>query len=114
MSARKAHEVRIELATLRELFRAAEPDPLSGRPYGDAGIDRILSMVRPLPAGPVNATIVLPGIVARFVDEGLVIAGWVALWYPLDVLLYQHWPLTRAQRLDAQLRDMELEFEFVD
>ena len=55
----------------------------------------------------------LPGIVARFLDEGFIIAGWVALWYPLDVLLYQHWPLTREQRLYAQLRDMEMKFEFV-
>jgi len=55
----------------------------------------------------------LPGIVARFLDEGFIIAGWVALWYPLDVLLYQHWPLTREQRLYEQLRDMSLEFEFV-
>lgn len=180
MSAHKTHEVRVELGALHELFRAPEPDPWSGRPHGDAGIDRILNVVRPLPAGPVRATIVLPAgeragdlegrtrsalqqycavriqarrndkaslgreglatlwrgllflalcmlgsqivgeprflprIVARFLDEGLVIAGWVALWYPLDVLLYQHWPVTREQRLYAQLRDMELAFEFVD
>ena len=41
----------------------------------------------------------LPGILARFLDEGLIIAGWVALWYPLDALLYQHWPLKRERRL---------------
>lgn len=56
----------------------------------------------------------LPGIVARFLDEGLVIAGWVALWYPLDALLYQHWPLQRERRLYQSLRDMELSFDFVD
>jgi len=56
----------------------------------------------------------LPGILARFLDEGLIIAGWVALWYPLDALLYQHWPLKREQRLYQSLRDMELKLEFVD
>jgi hypothetical protein len=56
----------------------------------------------------------LPDIVARFLDEGLIIAGWVALWYPLDVLLYQHWPLKRQRRLYEQLRGMDLTFEFVD
>jgi hypothetical protein len=56
----------------------------------------------------------LPGIVARFLDEGLIIAGWVALWYPLDALLYQHWPLKRERRLYEQLRGMDLKFEFVD
>jgi hypothetical protein len=56
----------------------------------------------------------LPGIIGRFLDEGFVIAGWVALWYPLDILLYQHWPLTREQRVYGELRDMQLTFEFVD
>jgi hypothetical protein len=56
----------------------------------------------------------LPDILGRFLDEGFIIAGWVALWYPLDVLLYQHWPLTREQRLYERLREMELKFEFVD
>jgi hypothetical protein len=54
----------------------------------------------------------LPGFIERFIDEGLVIAGWVALWYPLDVLLYQRWPLARERRLYESLRDMRLEFEF--
>lgn len=57
---------------------------------------------------------VLPGFVGRFIDEGLVIAGWVALWYPLDVLLYQRWPLARERRLYENLRDMRLEFDFRD
>jgi hypothetical protein len=56
----------------------------------------------------------LPGFVEHFIDEGLVIAGWVALWYPLDVLLYQRWPLARERRLYENLRDMRLEFEFRD
>jgi hypothetical protein len=56
----------------------------------------------------------LPGILARFLDEGLIIAGWVALWYPLDALLYQHWPLKRERRLYQSLRDMELKLEFAD
>lgn len=56
----------------------------------------------------------LPGILARFLDEGLIIAGWVALWYPLDALLYQHWPLKRERRLYQSLRGMELKLEFVD
>lgn len=55
-----------------------------------------------------------PGFVERFIDEGLVIAGWVALWYPLDVLLYQRWPLARERRLYENLREMRLVFEFQD
>jgi hypothetical protein len=180
MTASETHDVRVEIASLRELFQAAEADPLSGRPYGDSGLDRILNEVRPNPRRPFRATVVLPArertadleartraalqahcdvrirqqrndkaslrhegfatllrglgflalcllasrivgepkylpaIVARFLDEGFIIAGWVALWYPLDTLLYEHWPLTREMRLYEQLRVMPLRFEFVD
>jgi len=178
MADANTHEIRIELASLQELFRSPDSDPLSGRPHADSGLDRILNKVRPGPRGPIRATIVLPAsaraadletrtraalqqycdvriaqglndkaslrregvatlwrgllflalcmlgsrlvgeprylpdIVGRFLDEGFIIAGWVALWYPLDVLLYQHWPLTREQRLYEQLRNMDLSFEF--
>jgi hypothetical protein len=54
----------------------------------------------------------LPDIVGRFLNEGFIIAGWVALWYPLDVLLYQRWPLWRERRLYQRVRDMTLVFEF--
>ena len=56
----------------------------------------------------------LPHYLEHYIDEGLIIAGWVALWYPLDVLLYQRWPLARERRLYEALRDMRLEFQFAD
>jgi hypothetical protein len=56
----------------------------------------------------------LPSYLEHYIDEGLIIAGWVALWYPLDVLLYQRWPLARERRLYEALRDMRLEFQFAD
>ena len=62
----------------------------------------------------IGAQELLPGFIGRYLDEGLVIGGWVALWYPLDVLLYQRWPLARERRLYESLRDMEIEFEFRD
>jgi len=171
-------DVRLELASLAELFAAPTPDPLAGRPYVESGVDRILNQLRPKPGRGVRATLVLPAserapdlearcrtalerfcdaklahlrndrsslwhegwatlargllflalcmlgsrlvgeprylhpVVARFLDEGFVIAGWVALWYPLDVLLYQHWPLARERRMFGRLRAAELAFEF--
>jgi hypothetical protein len=33
------------------------------------------------------------------VDEGLLILGWVAMWRPTEVLLYDWWPLARRRRL---------------
>lgn len=172
------HDIQLDLADPRELFHAAELDPIGGQPYAEPGLERILNRIRPQPDRPLRATLrlpaaartpdlearvrsglqhycdhriaqitndiaslrqeglatlwrgllflalcmlgsqmlgepkFLPGILARFLDEGLIIAGWVALWYPLDALLYQHWPLKRERRLYQSLRDMELKLEY--
>lgn len=52
----------------------------------------------------------LPDILGRFLNEGFVIAGWVALWYPLDALLYLRWPVHRDRRLYEALKTMEMSF----
>ena len=31
-------------------------------------------------------------------SEGLVIAGWVAMWRPLQIFLYEWWPIVRRRR----------------
>jgi hypothetical protein len=41
---------------------------------------------------------VAPGRVWDTLREGLVIAGWVAIWRPLEVLLYEWWPLVDERR----------------
>lgn len=38
------------------------------------------------------------GSVADIVTEGLTIAGWVALWRPLEIYLYDWWPLLEERR----------------
>ena len=43
------------------------------------------------------------GELARFLEEGLVILGWVANWRPMEVFLYDWWPLVRRRRLYQRL-----------
>jgi hypothetical protein len=31
----------------------------------------------------------------QFYSEGLIIVGWIALWHPVDLLLFERWPLNR-------------------
>lgn len=45
----------------------------------------------------------------RVVAEGLMIIGWVALWRPVEIFLYDWWPLRRRQRLLQRLAAMPLE-----
>jgi len=54
-------------------------------------------------------TLMLPAGHARSIlREGLVITGWVAMWRPLDLLLYDWWPLVRQRRLFARILGADL------
>jgi hypothetical protein len=41
--------------------------------------------------------------------EGLTIGGWVALWRPMQIYLYDWWPIRRRVRLLDRLGRMEVE-----
>jgi hypothetical protein len=47
-------------------------------------------------------------IVAR---ESLTIAGWVAMWRPMQIYLYDWWPLRRRGRIYEKLSHMPVEVE---
>lgn len=53
---------------------------------------------------------VLPGSsISGVVGEGLVIVGWVANWRPIEIFLYDWWPMSRKRRLYERLAIAELE-----
>ena len=48
----------------------------------------------------------LPGEV---LSEGLLILGWVAIWRPMEMLLYDWWPITRRGRTYRRLSEIAVE-----
>jgi uncharacterized membrane protein len=48
----------------------------------------------------------------RLLREGIVITGWVALWRPLDAMLYDWWPLLHERRTLSRLVGPEIEVRF--
>jgi hypothetical protein len=46
---------------------------------------------------------------ARFLEESLIILGWVANWKPLEIFLYDWWPLVRRRNLYRRLADASVE-----
>jgi len=42
------------------------------------------------------------------IKESLVIAGWVALWRPLEIFLYDWWPIRADARLQDRLAEMDV------
>jgi hypothetical protein len=46
---------------------------------------------------------------SRILAESLLIAGWVAMWGPIDVFLYGWWPIAGKRRLLARLARIDVE-----
>lgn len=53
--------------------------------------------------------VVTHGTIERIFAESLLIAGWVAMWRPLEIFLYDWWPLRRIGRTYAKLASMDIE-----
>jgi hypothetical protein len=54
------------------------------------------------------------GNVSRILGESLVIVGWVANWKPIEIFLYDWWPLTRRRDLYRRLADASVELRAVE
>ena len=59
--------------------------------------------------GQVAVMLLGSGSAARILSEGLIILGWVANWRPLEIFLYDWWPLARRRRLFQRLAEMPVE-----
>jgi len=49
------------------------------------------------------------GTVARILQEGLLISGWVAMWRPIQIFLYDWWPLRMQRRVLEKLQRIPVE-----
>jgi len=47
---------------------------------------------------------------ARYFEEGLIIMSWVANWKPLEMFLYDWWPVLRTRNLYRRLANATVEF----
>jgi hypothetical protein len=49
------------------------------------------------------------GTFPTFARESLAIAGWVAMWRPMEIYLYDWWPLRRRMKILKKLSEMPVE-----
>jgi hypothetical protein len=61
--------------------------------------------------GDVLGTRIDDGHLANVLREGLTVAGWVAMWRPMEVFLYNWWPLAADRRLYDRLARMPVTVE---
>jgi hypothetical protein len=65
-----------------------------------------------LSVGQMANRLQIPG--ATIVETSLTIAGWVAMWHPMDVFLYGWWPLRRAGKVYRKLSAIPVEVRYSD
>ncbi|MBI1283615.1 MAG: hypothetical protein GC183_04665 [Thiobacillus sp.] len=95
------HFQRRAIATrrqLRQLFRIGRISLLSG----------IAFLAVAVAAGEFLAGLVREKSYAWLPKESLVIGGWVALWRPLEIFLYDWWPILAEARLYDRLSGMDV------
>ena len=49
-----------------------------------------------------------PGALIAVLRESLIIGGWVAMWRPMEIFLYERWPQKRRQQLYSRLSNMKV------
>ena len=52
-----------------------------------------------------------PGPVGRVIEESLLIFGWVANWRPIEIFLYEWWPIVRRRNLYQRLAAAQVELK---
>ena len=91
--------IEVHVAELKQLFNAIDPSPFRERDLDPNAEEFIVEWGRELPR---DAPLALQGQrLGEISKESLLIGGWVAMWRPLEVFLYDWWPI----RLEAQLYD---------
>jgi hypothetical protein len=54
-----------------------------------------------------------PAPAREILREGFVITGWVAMWRPLEILLYDWWPMVDQRRQVSRLLDAPVSIRYV-
>jgi hypothetical protein len=94
-----AHFARRAQATahrLRQLFRNGRISLAIGLLFLGGGVVAAETIVRSLDYRPFTLV----------VRESLLIGGWVAMWHPLEIFLYDWWPIRAKRRLYERLSRM--------
>lgn len=93
------YRAEIVAGDLRELFRTGRRSLIVGLAVLAGCLIAVQFLSRLLPDGPLG----------RFVAEGLTILGWVANWRPIEIFLYDWWPLRRRRMLLERLSSASIE-----
>jgi len=89
---------------LRELFRVGRTSLVIG----------LVALASAIALGDFLAALMTDSRVGEIAREGLTIGGWVSMWRPLEIFLYDWWPLRSEVRLSERLAAMPVRIRYAN
>jgi hypothetical protein len=88
---------------LRELFRVGRTSLIIG----------LIVLAGAIALGDFLATLMKGYRIGEILRESLTIGGWVSMWRPLEVFLYDWWPIRNEARLSERLAAMPVRIRYM-
>lgn len=98
------HRAETQKQRLRELFRVGRTSLAIG----------LVALAGAVALGDFLATLMKGSRIAEIVRESLTIGGWVSMWRPLEVFLYDWWPIRNEARLSDRLAAMPVRIRYAN
>lgn len=89
---------------LRDLFRRGRTSLLIG----------VTVLAGAIALGDFLANLMKTSRIGEIVRESLTIGGWVSMWRPLEVFLYDWWPIRNEARLSDRLAAMPVRIKYMN
>ena len=96
------HRAQAYRQRLRELFRLGRTSLMIG----------LVALAGAIALGDFLATLMKGNRVGEILRESLTIGGWVSMWRPLEVFLYDWWPIRNEARLSDRLAAMPVRIRY--
>jgi hypothetical protein len=97
-----AHKAQLSDRRLRQLFRRGRKSLWIGLAAVAVGVTIGDLAARMLPENPA----------VQFVRESLIIGIWVALWRPIEIILYDWWPIRDQRKIYERLAQMDVDIRY--
>jgi hypothetical protein len=89
---------------LRELFRVGRTSLVIG----------LVALAGAIALGDFLAALMKGSRIGEIVRESLTIGGWVSMWRPLEIFLYDWWPIRSEARLSERLAAMPVRIRYMN
>jgi hypothetical protein len=96
------HRAQTYRQRLRELFQVGRTSLVIG----------LAALAGAIALGDFLATLMKGNRVGEILRESLTIGGWVSMWRPLEVFLYDWWPIRNEARLSDRLAAMPVRIRY--